>query len=365
MTKTRNYKHMKRIEIILRKLLLRLLIFLYPAKQKDGKIIFNSKSIVLFIRLNRIGDALVSTPLLKEVKEQTGCKVFVLADANNHFIFEHCPAVDEVIVYKKGSFNINKLILGKKINTVVDLHDDVSTTVSLIIIKAKVQNKFGLRKYNQKIFTKTIERLNPSDHHIIERIMELRKLFGIDTDLSKAKVCYECDKSSIEFANDIISRRNLKKRFLLGINITAGSNARFWGADNFKKLISELNKYEINYLIFTTENKLPDAENIVDKKYIYPPNKDFDIFAAGISKVDMLFTPDTSVVHIASIYKIPVFGLYVKYKTDDMIWKPYSTDFECIITEEPTLKNVTFNEVQNKFLPFLEKHLNAKRNTVL
>jgi len=356
---------MKRIEIILRKLLLRLLIFLYPDKQQAGETSFNRNSTVLFIRLNRIGDALVSTTLLREVKEQTGCKILVLADEKNHFIFEHCPAVDEVIVYKKGSFNINNLISEKKIDTVVDLHDDVSTTVSLIIMKARVQNKFGLKKYNRKIFTKTIERLNPSDHHIIERMMEFRHLFGIDTNLSKTKVCYECEKSSVEFANDLINQRDLKEKFLLGINIAAGSDARFWGVDNFKKLISDLNNHEINYLVFTTENKLPDAEKIVDKKYIYPATKDFDIFAAGILKVNMLFTPDTSAVHIASINKIPVFGLYVKYKTNDMIWSPYNTDFECIITEEPTLKNVTYKEVQNKFLPFLEKHLNAKRNSVM
>jgi len=90
-----------------------------------------------------------------------------------------------------------------------------------------------------------------------------------------------------------------------------------------------------------------------------PPSKEFDTFAAGISKLNFLFTPDTSVVHIASIYKIPVFGLYVKYNTQDMIWSPYNTEFDCIVTEEPTLKNISFEEVINKFIPFLERNINV------
>ena len=49
-------------------------------------------------------------------------------------------------------------------------------------------------------------------------------------------------------------------------------------------------------------------------------------------KLDFLITPDTSVVHIASIKKIPIFGLYVKYNTDDMIWSAYNCDFEAVVT---------------------------------
>jgi hypothetical protein len=50
--------------------------------------------------------------------------------------------------------------------------------------------------------------------------------------------------------------------------------------------------------------------------------------------------------------KIPLFGIYVKYKTDDMIWTPYNTDFEYVVTEEPTLKNISFESVKKKLIPF-------------
>jgi ADP-heptose:LPS heptosyltransferase len=84
---------------------------------------------------------------------------------------------------------------------------------------------------------------------------------------------------------------------------------------------------------------------------------DFDEFCAAISKLDFLFTPDTSAVHIASAFNIPVFGLYVKYNTNDMIWSPYKSKFECIITTEPNLNTVSFEDTIAKFKPFFESVL--------
>ena len=353
---------MKKLEQFLKRTLLNLLLFINPKIKSIGNESFSSESKILFIRLNRIGDALVTTPLLDTVKKELNCSIYVLADRKNYFIFENNPSIDEVIIFDKSVnniFGINKIIKARKIDTIVDLHDDVSTTVSFLIGIAKVRNKFGLKKSNSKIFTKTVERIDSSKHHIIERTIQLGSLFNLPVDKNYVSIHYYPKMESIKFADSEIEKRIPKNKFLIGINLFAGSDARFWGVDNFKKLIVHVEKYEISYILFSTQDKLDIAKNIAEEKFIYPPSKEFDTFAAGISKLNFLFTPDTSVVHIASIYKIPVFGLYVKYNTQDMIWSPYNTEFDCIVTEEPTLKNVSFEEVINKFIPFLERNINV------
>ena len=75
----------------------------------------------------------------------------------------------------------------------------------------------------------------------------------------------------------------------------------------------------------------------------------------------MLFTPDTSIVHIASAFCKPVFGIYVKYNTKDKIWSPYKSSFDCIITQNPTLENVRFESVIERFIPFLKKSIDEYR----
>lgn len=355
---------MKKIEIFIRQIILKILLVSSKRRTSKENPYVTKQSKVLFIRLNRIGDALVTTPLLTQVKQQTGCAIFVLADVNNHFIFKHCPVVDKTIIYKKGIKGIKYLkatLDQNNIDTIVDLHDDVSTTISFILRMSKTKQIFGLKKNNEKLFTHTVPKPNPSTHHIIERTLELTNLFGFSSKLNIAKVSYQINEKSMRIAEEHLNE--YKNKFLLGINITAGSAARFWGVNNYKKLIEQVKKYQIKYLLFTSYDYFDLAQQITEEENIFPPSKDFDIFAAGISKLNMLFTPDTSVVHIASIFEIPVFGLYVKYKTDDMIWSPYKTIFDSIITEDSTLLTVSFDEVINKFIPFLEKQIYVKANS--
>lgn len=124
----------KKFEQFLRKLLLFFLLSLSNRKKLSKQLpVIKEETKILFIRLNRIGDALVSTPLIEFTKKKTGCIVYVLADKKNYFVFKNNPNIDEVIIFEKGIksfFNLKKFIKQKEIDILVDLHDDVSTTVS-------------------------------------------------------------------------------------------------------------------------------------------------------------------------------------------------------------------------------------------
>jgi len=357
---------MKNLERLFKKFLLGILLSIKPVLKNTPLRKFNSESSLLFIRLNRIGDALVSTPLLDQVKGKLGCKVYVLADKKNHFIFHNNPSIDKVMIFDKklkSFLSINDIIRKHNIDAIVDLHDDVSTTVSFLIALASVKYKFGLEKPNHSIYSHTVERLNPSKHHVVDRILKLSELLSFFPDYEKIRVKYYPTEIELSEANKILSQNNPENKKIVGINISAGSNARFWGVEKYKKLAALLKDYSINYILFCSPADINLAKIIDDSENIYPTSDNFSIFAAGIMNIDLLVTPDTSAVHLASIKSIPVFGLYVRYKTDDMIWSPYNTKFDYVVTEEPTLENISFEEVKTKLLPFLETTLNVKTNT--
>lgn len=359
----------KRIEYILKNLFINILklISRKSTVRKDNPLIV-SDSKVLFIRLNRIGDALITTPLIDLFKRKRGCRIYVLADKKNYFVFSNNPNIDKVIVYHKNIkslFSVFRFIKKGKIDAIVDLHDDVSTTVSLLVTLANCKYKLGLHKSNREIYTHTIPRIDASSNHVIERILELSKLLGFSYSKDEIKIGYYPKTENVQFAKEYIHKTFPEKKFLIGINISAGSDARFWGINNFRLMLKEIKKYNVNILLFSAPKDLDKAESITDRQYIYPVSKEFDKFAAGILELDFLFSPDTSAIHIASIKKIPVFGLYVKYKTNDLIWSPYNTDFECVITEDSNLENVSFEEVIKNFKPFFEKYFNGKRNSQL
>jgi ADP-heptose:LPS heptosyltransferase len=349
---------LKIIEIYIRHLLLQLLLLIKKKESQSTIPKFGRNSKILFIRLNRIGDALVTTPLLSELKRQTGSKIYILAGSKNYFIFENPEICDEVIVHKKG-FN-SQIELIRSLNSIgfdaiVDLHDDISTTVSYLIAFVKCNYKFGLSKGIDKLFTHTIQRLDPEKYHVVDRMLEFGKLFNLKNNQEKINIVFspaaEAEKNTDKFLKDEFTQ----KRFLVGINISAGHDARFWGVENFKKLISILNNYDINLVLLCDKKNLQSATNIAGDAVPVYHRDTFNDFSAIINKLDFLFTPDTSIIHVASAFMKPVFGIYVKYNTKDMIWSPYKSPFECVITEEPNLNNVSFESVKEKFIPFFEK----------
>lgn len=353
---------MKKIEIFVKNLLLRLLLLLLKRNTSQDKVVFDQNSRILFIRLNRIGDALVSTPLLKLIKEKTGSRITVIADKNNSFVFNNNSYIDEIILFNKGLpgiFALLKEIKRGRYDAFVDLHDDVSTTVTYIFALSSVKNKFGLHKSNSEVYTKTVARPDATKVHVVERLLELARLFGLDPGNADTNIVFCPSQQAVAKISKMLDARKLKNgRPLVGINISAGNSARFWGVENFKKITSLLQNYNAGYIIICTTKDINQALEIAknDKSRIfYSPS--FDEFAAVVSKLDLLFTPDTSIIHLASAYCIPVFGLYVKFNTSDMIWSPYKSEFDCIVTENYNLSNITAEMAVEKFKPFLEKHL--------
>jgi len=357
---------MKEIEIALKIFLLKFLLFFNSSKKSNSRISLTKESKILFIRLNKIGDALVTTPLLKLIKEQTGCHISILSDRKNHFVFNDTNIYEEVIVYKKGIGGFLKTVSdinSKDFDAVIDLHDDVSTTVSFLIASIKCPVKVGFNKGSENIYTHLVDKLDAANNHVILRVMEFAKIFNLNYDIEKINIHYPLSEKSLLNIQTFL-KNNFTNKFLCGINISAGSEARFWGVDRFKKVINVLRKYDLQIVILSTEAEKKYAEEISGNKYPIFTTPDFNIFAAMISKLNFLFTPDTSIVHLASAYEIPMFGIYVKYNTTNMIWSPFKSKYDCVITEEANFNNLEFDQVEKIFKSFFEKIYEQRNSKV-
>ena len=133
-------------------------------------------------------------------------------------------------------------------------------------------NKFGIEKENKIIYTKTVPKLDSKSTHIVIRLLEIAKLFNIKADNSKNWIGYYPDYISLRKADDFLKKTFRNQNFLIGINISAGSEARFWGVERFKSLIDFLLTYKVqaginlNILIISAPKDLHYAKNITQDK---------------------------------------------------------------------------------------------------
>jgi len=314
---------------------------------------------ILLVRLNRIGDALVCTPIIKALLDNN-FQVDIIADKKNYFIFKNFSGVSEIFIFTHRLTSLLDIIIAtnrKRFDYIVDLHDDLSTTVSLIIAFSNAEKKFGLSKKTASLYSKTIDRPDARSNHVIERISQLLKLFNLNPAIAQKRVFFPIDDRSRNIINNLMNDHFPDNLPLLGINISAGSPARFWGVEKYIKLLESIPSNNLNIIILSSPGDKELAKRISSGKYLTFSTEDFTEFAAIISRLNLLFTPDTSVVHLASAYNIPMFGIYVKFNTDEIIWYPYNTDYEAIITEEPNFINLEVQLVIDKLKIFLENYV--------
>jgi ADP-heptose:LPS heptosyltransferase len=348
----------KRVELWFRRLLIRLLGRIFQRnKPLQNNNDFNACKF-LFIRQDRIGDVLISTPLFEVLKKHyPGAILDVLLSENNYFVLENDPLIHKRWMYKKniGSiFSLVRALRNECYDFVIDLMDNPSTTSTVLCLLINAKWNIGIEKDNQFVYDIVVPMLSRQETHIINRISQLLVPFQIDPSAEIFAVRYFTSFESEKFVNSFLRQNKLFSHPIIGVNISAGNKARFWGVENFMELLDHLrNMYpEYKSLLLYQPSDKRQAEMIVEfnqSVVLSPITSSFDQFAAFVKRLSFLITPDTAAVHLASAFKVGTVVLYVQSNKALRIWEPYGTDCECIVTDVDDISMIPVAQVQDAF----------------
>lgn len=343
------------IKALFKKSLLKLFLFFKSSRNNNNKIDLDKNSKVLIVRLGEIEEALVITPLISVLKEKTNCEITVLVENKNHFVFSNNPNVNHIIGFEENNNELLKTVKQlneKKYDVLIDSHIDDPTSVSFIMGLTKAKNKISFKKKNEILFTHTVPR--EKNFHIIDEILLLANHFLFSYSKKNINVEYyptlQAKQKAINF---IIQNKLDNTKALVGINISAGSNDKFWGVERFRDLVKYFEKYDINVIILHSLADKGYADQITRSNSVIFPNESFNGFAAMINGLDFLFTPDSSAVQLAASKQIPIFILYLDNESAKK-WCPYRSPYDCVITEEHSFLRLSYGKTLNSFIPFFE-----------
>ena len=347
---------LKPVEIGFRRFLVRLLgLLVKRSRPLPPSFDFSSKK-YLFVRQDRIGDVLVSTPLIHAMKDRyPDATIDFLLSSNNHFVLSNEARVRKRWIYKKtaaSAIEILRDIRREEYDFVIDLMDNPSATSTVFCALAGGRWNVGLSKENSYTYDIRVPLLSRKDTHIIDRLAMLLTVFGINRDDLKLGVHYNVSHESKEFAATFMKEHDLHGRKLIGINISPGEGTRFWGVENYQSLIRWLRKEcgDSQIMVLYQPSDKPVAETITQpfpEVLLSPETKTFDQFAALIHALWILVTPDTSAVHLAAAFSIPSVVLYVQSNKDLRIWEPYGSLSETVVTDVDDLRRISQTEVSN------------------
>jgi ADP-heptose:LPS heptosyltransferase len=356
---------LKRIEILLRRFLIFVLgSFVSRRNLPSDTIDFNSSKI-LFIRQDRIGDVLISTPIFTSIKAHyPSAIVDVLLSENNHFVLMNDPFIRKRWIYQKNIGKVISLIMSlrnEKYDFAVDMMDNPSVTSTFLCLFAGARWNVGIAKDNNYVYDIKVPMLSRSETHIVDRISQLLIPFHIDPKAEILSARYFTSRESDDFAERFLSSNILCQRPLIGINISAGGEVRFWGIEHYRELLSFVtDRYpELCPVVLYQPSDNEKAQKICDgnKNVVLSSlTNTFDQFAAIIKRLTFLVSPDTSAIHLASAFNIPAVVLYVQSNKALRIWEPYGIEYEVVITDVDDLSTIPVRDVQAALKKLIDRN---------
>lgn len=303
---------------------------------------------ILFLRQDKIGDVLITVPTLRLLRQHfPDARIDIVLGVKNVAASSAVkPYVNTIWVYTKKTLGTIKLLNAIRVqnyDVIVDCLDNPSTTSRLIIRLTNSKYSVGLEDSPSGFYTNSVAIPHKALTHVVERTAKLLTAFGINPKPSELDLEYTIPS---QYKNIAETALGPKPKIRLGINIAAGWE-KYWGRENFIKLVEQINTEEIEIVGFANEEfqheliAIAAATNIVTA----PLASNFDEFAAMLSSSDIILTPDTSIVHLAAAWKIPSVVLYAGIVEHLMLWTPYHSSHRVCSTREKLLSVIHPEEV--------------------
>ncbi|MDR0927701.1 MAG: hypothetical protein LBO69_08055 [Ignavibacteria bacterium] len=337
----KNEKLLKKVELAIKKVVNKLVTqnrLTYPLTRIENAFYFDTKPRILLLRQDRIGDLLISTSFVRILRKHLpDAEIDILLSSRN-VTAKKCIEryVSNIYVLEKS---IGKYIaLLRKLNRrkydlIIDLFDATSTTSAIIIKYANPIFALGIDKKNSQIYDYTVPMLNRFNSNIVERLCNLLIAFGINPSEQNLELEYPVQTT----------KRNQR----IGINLSGVTKSRYWNAfDAIEYLYKHYPNYEIR--LFYTQQYMDVSENYANKfpKLITGLCKDFDTFANEVVTCSYIITPDTSIVHLCSAFKIPVVVMYLTSPNmQHSPWYPYHLEYRAITTADETLEHINLEDI--------------------
>jgi ADP-heptose:LPS heptosyltransferase len=355
---------------------------------------------VLYLRNERIGDMVLATGIIRAiVSAQPTVTVDVLASAASAAVLRGNPYVKAVVtIDKKRPWSYLSALLRIRrahYDAVVDAMVLAPSLTSILLMWASsARHRIGIaERGNESALTILVNRVQGAVHYV-DRSAALLAAFGIDPQKSSAERrrtlvtsgTYPPARSASPTTGwgiwrpelfltpaelregearwrsaDALSpyRRGARRRLV--VNVSASSRQRYWPEERF---ITTLMRIRMRFpdvlpLIIGTpddEARMAQIAGGAGALVAYTPH--YRQMMAIVASSDLVFTPDTSVTHVASAFGKPVLVMFVG--GGGACWGPYGTAGHVISTDAPSLEATAVDPV----IQALEALIAAERSSI-
>lgn len=323
----------------------------------------NVEKILVIRQHDQLGDLLLSTPVLKALRQHFPQAHIVLLVRNyTHAVVKHNRNIDEVVVFQEIGHNWT-------LHSAKEFLRQIFTRRDLTIILNTVSHSFTSDLF---AFFSRAPYILGSDHLLFDgckrnffcnlqahyqkdirnqsqRNLDIVRYLGIDTSDPGEHITLLDEE--IQWAEKTLKEAGISENELvIGIHPGAGKIGNRWDVTNFARVANLLHqKYQTKIIV----NFGPDEHLLADTltaqlKFtpIILEKLNLRQLAALISRYDLFICNDTGVLHVAAAVGTPLIVIFGP--TDPREWKPIGKKFVAVRAEDGRCNSVPVEAVLEK-----------------
>jgi ADP-heptose:LPS heptosyltransferase len=259
----------------------------------------------LIIRFSSIGDIVLTTPVVRCLKQQvSGAVVHFLTKSSFLPVVKHNPYIDKIHLLAHSWELMIEELKTEKYDYIIDLHHNTKT---LRVKSALKKKSFSFYKLNIEKYIYTSLKLNFLPKiHIVSRYLKTVESFGVKND--GAGLDYFISKEEETKREDIPASHSAG---FIACVIGAALGTKQWPVNKWKEFCRQLDHPVI--LLGGPEDSAAGNEiATVDDVKVYNACGKFKLNESAdlVRKAKLVISNDTGLMHIAAAFKKPVISLW-------------------------------------------------------
>ena len=196
---------------------------------------------ILVIKLRAIGDVLLSTVVLKNLRHNfPHVKIDFLTEPPSKEIIEGNPYVDELIIFEREKNSLKKFyeLRKRKYDLVIDLFCNPRSALLTFITGAKYRVGYAFRgrsyAYNVKL------KPRKEVHHNVEFNLDALRALGLE--IIDKEIYMPIDENAENFAKKFWNENKLNEKVVVALNPSGTWETKRWRLEKFARLGDEIAK---------------------------------------------------------------------------------------------------------------------------
>lgn len=295
---------------------------------------------VLIVRFSSIGDIVLTTPIVRCVKEQLNAEVHYITKASYKSLLMHNPHIDQIFTIEKSIDEVLPQLKQENYDVLIDLHHNVRTL--------SLKKKLGVQSYSfpKENFNKwllvNLKVNKMPEAHVVDRYFEAVKPIGVQNDLKGLDYFIP--------QQDEVDLSSLPETFQTGY-IAFAIGGQYQGKKLPEDRLIELcGKIKQPLVILGGKEDALIGKKLAEKfNHVYDACGKYILNgSASLAKQSrIVLTHDTGLMHIASAFQKKIVSLW-GCTTPDLGMYPYLPDPQSVIIQPDHLKNRPCSKLGNR-----------------